>query len=284
MIKKFFLFIAKLLTKMKEDNIFQLSAQFSYYLILAIFPFLILSISILCNYSYFIYEILHSMESIIPSDIYDIVYSIVTKSLNSCAKPYIPSSLLILLWSATAGSATIIAGINRAYGFNVTRGYFFMRLEGIIFSFAIMVTLQIIFALIVLGNEIVTLMQNTSLLSDVLYSIIHIFRYVLPFLLMFLIFSAAYKYLTYEKVKFSFVFPGAAFATIGIITGSTVYSYYIGTRTTYYNTIYGNLSGVIIFLLWIFIMSIIFLTGAEINYFVGKNKQHKTGRGDDSHL
>src|SRR5690606_20228489 len=102
-----------------------------------------------------------------------------------------------------------------------------------------------------------------------------ILRYVLPFLFMFIIFSAAYKFLTYEKVKFSFVFPGAAFATIGIIGGSTAYSYYIGTKTFYYNTIYGNLAGVIIFLLWIFIMSIIFLTGAEINYFVGKNKQKK---------
>lgn len=275
MLKKFFVFIVKLLSKMKEDNIFELSAQFSYYIILGIFPFLILSISILCNYSNFIYEILHTVESIVPEDVYKIVYSIVTKSVNSCAKPYISSSLIILLWSATAGSATIIAGINRAYGFTVNRNYFFMRLEGIIFSFAIMVTLQIIFALIVLGNEIINLMQNTSLLSDVLYSIIHIFRYVLPFLLMFLIFSAAYKYLTYEKVKFSFVFPGAAFATIGIIAGSTAYSYYIGTKTIYYNTIYGNLSGVIIFLLWIFIMSIIFLTGAEINYFAGKSRQKK---------
>lgn len=275
MLKRFFVFIVKLLSKMKEDNIFELSAQFSYYIILGIFPFLILSISILCNYSYFIYEIVHSVESIIPADVYKIVYNIVNKSVNSCAKPYISSSLLILLWSATAGSATIITGINRAYGFTVNRNYFFMRLEGIVFSFAIMITLQIIFALIVLGNEIITLMQNISLLSDVIFSIIHIFRYVLPFLLMFLVFSAAYKYLTYEKVKFSFVFPGAAFATIGIIGGSTVYSYYIGTKTIYYNTIYGNLSGVIIFLLWIFIMSIIFLTGAEINYFVGKSRQKK---------
>lgn len=281
MLKNIFIFITKLLAKMKEDNIFQLSAQFSYYIILGIFPFLILSISILCNYSYFIYELLHSIESIIPADVYRIVYDIVTKSVGSCSKPYISSSLLILLWSATAGSATIIAGINRAYGFTVNRGYFFMRLEGIIFSFAIMVMLQIIFALIVLGNEIVTLLQNASLLSDVIYSVIHIFRYALPFLLLFLIFSAAYKYLTYEKVKFSFVFPGAAFSTIGIITGSAVYSYYIGTKTIYYDTIYGNLSGVIIFLLWIFIMSIIFLTGAEINYFAGKIRQKKD-RGDGS--
>lgn len=275
MLKKSFVFIVKLFSKMKEDNIIELSAQFSYYIILSIFPFLILSISVLCNYSHFLYEMLYSLETIIPEDAYKIIYNIVTKSVNSCSRPHVSSSLLILLWSATAGSATIIAAINRAYGFTVNRNYFIMRLEGIIFSFAIMITLQIIFALIVLGNEIITLMQNVGILSEIIYSIIHVLRYVLPFLLMFLIFSAAYKFLTYEKVKFSFVFPGATFATIGIIAGSTIYSYYIGTKSMYYNTIYGNLAGMIIFLLWIFIMSIIFLTGAEINYFVGKYKHKK---------
>ncbi len=275
MIKRFFSFLAKLFTKMNEDKIFELSAQFSYFIILSIFPFLILSVSILCNYSIFLYDILYSLKDIIPSDAYTIVYNVVTKSANSCSKPYISSSLLVLLWSSTAGSATIITAINRAYGFNVNHNYFIMRLEGIVFSFAIMLTLQIIFALIVLGNKIITIMQNVGILSEILYSIMHILRYLLPFLLMFLIFSAAYKYLTYEKVKFSFVFPGAAFATIGIISGSTAYSYFISTKTLYYNTIYGNLAGVVIFLLWTYIMSIVFLTGAQINYFVGKKSARK---------
>ncbi len=275
MIKKVIVFIIKLMSKIKEDNIIEFSAQFSYYLILGIFPFLILAISILCNYSHYIFYILNSVEAIIPPDVFNIVSDVVYNSVSSCSKPYFSASLLIILWSATAGSATIINGINRAYGFTVRKNYLFMRIEGIIFSLAIMLIMQLIFALIVLGREIVSFLQSIELFTDITYSIIHVFRYVLPFLLLFLVFSAAYKFLTYEKVSFSFVFPGAVVSTLGFIAGSMLFSNYISTKAKYYNTIYGNLSGVIVFLVWIFILSTIFLTGAEINYFIGKHHQKK---------
>ena len=273
MIRKAFVFLIKLISKMKDDNIVALSAQLSYYIILGIFPFLILAISILCNYSSYIYYILNSVESILPPDVFKIVSNVVHNSVNSCDKSYFSASILVILWSATAGSATIINAINRAYGFTVKNNYLFMRIEGIIFSLAIMIIMQLIFALIVLGREIVSFLQNIELFSDITYSFIDIFRYALPVLLLFLVFSAAYKFLTYEKVSYSFVFPGAIASTIGFVFGSMLFSNYISTKAKYYNSIYGNLSGLIVFLIWIFILSIIFLTGAEINYFIGRHRQ-----------
>ena len=275
MFKKSFVFLIKLMSKMKDDNIVALSAQFSYYIILGIFPFLILAISILCNYSYYIFYLLNSVETIIPTDVFNIVSNVVQSSVNSCGKPYFSASIIVILWSATAGSATIINGINRAYGFTVRNNYLFMRIEGIIFALALMIVMQIIFALIVLGGEIVSFLQHIELFSDLAFSVIEIFRYALPILLLFLVFSAAYKFLTYEKVSFAFVIPGAIASTAGFVAGSIVYSNYISTKSRFYNSIYGNLSGLIIFLIWIFILSIIFLTGAEINYFTGKRSQKK---------
>lgn len=275
MFKKTIVFIIKLMLKMKDDNIVALSAQFSYYIILGIFPFIILVISILCNFSYFIFYLLNSIEAILPIQVFNIVSNVVYSTLDSCSKPYFPASILIILWTATAGSTTIINGINRAYGFTIKKNYLFMRIEGIIFSLAIMMIMQLIFILIVLGRVIVSFLQKIELFSDIIYIIIDVFRYVLPFLLLFLVFSAAYKFLTYEKVNFSFVFPGALASTIGFIAGSFIFSYYISFKAIYYNTIYGNLSSLIIFLIWIFILSIIFLTGAEINYFMGRNSQKK---------
>lgn len=275
MLKKAFVFLIKLMSKMKDDNIIALSAQFSYYIILGIFPFLILALSILSNYSNYIYDILSSLKSILPPDVYNIVSSFIHSSTYTNEKSYFSASVLVILWSATAGSSTIIKGINRAYGFTVTKNYFLMRIEGVIFTAAIMLLMQLVFTLIVLGNEIVLFLQKFALISDITWLTINISRYVLPFILLFLIFSSAYKFLTYEKVNLKFVLPGAVFSTIGFIVGSLIFSNYIGTKTMYYSSIYGNLSGLIIFLIWIFILSIIFLTGAEINYFTGRLKFKK---------
>ena len=147
-----------------------------------------------------------------------------------------------------------------------------MRLEGIVFTLAIMIAMQLVFALIVLGKEIILFIQNIVKFPEITYLLIDILRLSLPIVLLFLIFSAAYKFLTYEKVSFSFVFPGAATSTAGFMIGSFIYSNYISTRAKYYNSIYGNLSIMIIFLIWIFILSIIFLTGAEVNYFAGRHR------------
>ena len=62
---KNFNFATKLINKTKEDDILALSAQLSYYLILSIFPFLILAISLMCGYSEYIYSILNSLSDVI---------------------------------------------------------------------------------------------------------------------------------------------------------------------------------------------------------------------------
>ena len=271
--KKIAVFFMKLLNKTIEDDIFSLSAQFSYFIILGIFPFLIFAISILCGYSEYIYYLLNSLSSFMPEDVYRIVNGVINYAVGSCSKSYLSASMFVLLLSATSGSATIINGINKAYGFNAKRHYLFLRLEGIVFALAIMITMQVIFALIVAGRPLLIYLANITIYANLNYFLINLLRYALPFAMMFLLFSAAYKFLPYEKVEFSFVFPGALFATAGIIAGSYLYSHYVSKKFLYYNSIYGNLSGVFVFIIWIYILSIIFLAGAEVNYLASKNRK-----------
>ena len=270
MFKNTMVLIMKLLRKTKEDDIFALSAQYSYFIILGVFPFLILAISLLCNYSSYIYYILNSLSSFLPQDVYNIIFNIINYSVSSCNKPYLSASMLVILWSATSGSATIINGINKAYCFTSKKHFILLRLKGILLSLAITLSMQIIFALIVAGRQLLIFVQSIELFSNYNYLLIDIFRYAMPFVFLFVTFSAAYKFLPYEKVEFSFVFPGALFATLGFIVGSYVYSRYISRRILYYNSIYGNLSGIFVFIIWIYMLSIIFLTGAEVNYLTSK--------------
>lgn len=272
MLKKSAVNFMKLLHKTREDDIFSLSAQFSYYIILGIFPFLIFAITILCSYSSYIYYILDSLSPFMPEDVYGIIYSVVRYAVGSCSDSYVPAGALVLLWSSTSGSAAIISGINKAYGFSAKRHFLLLRFEGIVFSIAIMLSMYVIFALVVAGSPLLIYLEKITVFKDLNYLLINFFRLALPFVLLFLMFSAAYKILPYEKVAFSFVFPGALFASAGIIAGSYLYSRYVSRRLLYYSTIYGNLSGLFVFIIWIYILSVIFLTGAEVNYLVSKNK------------
>ena len=266
MIKRILVFLRKLFNRVMEDNIFGLSAQLSYYLILSIFPFVIFFISILCNYSEYIYIFLESLVTILPIQVYDIIYKLVNYAVNSCSQQYMTISMLVILWSATAASSTIIKVINVAYGFKMEKNYIFLRLRGILFTLALMFSIQIIFVIIIAGRSVLIFVKNLSVFRAFNFIFIDLLRYGLSFLIVFIILIASYKFLPYERIRFSYAVPGAIFSSIGFTLGSYIYSLYVSTKVVYINSIYGNLSGLFVFFIWIYIMSIIFLTGAQVNY------------------
>jgi len=239
---------------------------------LSIFPFLILAISLLCNYSLYIYNFLDSLVNILPMQVYNIIYGVVGYALGSCGKPYLTISMLIILWSATSGSATIINGINTAYGFNIKKNYITLRLRGLLFTLAFMFSMQLIFAVIVAGRSFLILVKKISTIDGFNFAFLDSLRYFVAFFFIFIILSAAYKFLPYEKIKLSRALPGGIFSSISFIAGSNIYSHYVSSKIFYINSIYGNLSGFLIFIIWIYILSVIFFIGAEINYFVTKIK------------
>ena len=278
MIKKILIFTTKLINKTIEDNIFALSAQLSYYLILSIFPFLIMAISLLCGYSEYIYNILNTLSNVIPKEVHSIIYNVLKYSVGSCSKPYLTISMLIILWSATSGSAAIINGINIAYGFNTKKHFLFLRVRGILFTLALMISMQIVFAVIVAGRSLLIFVKEISIFDGYNFMLIDIMRFAFAFFAVFIILLASYKFLPYEKVKFSYAYPGAIFAAAGSIAGSYLYSRYVSNRVVYISSIYGNLSGLFVFIIWIYILSIIFLMGAEVNFFAAKQKNDINGK------
>jgi membrane protein len=278
MIKKGLIFTTKLLNKTMVDNIFALSAQLSYYIILSIIPFLIMAISLLCDYSEYIYNILNSLSNVLPDEVHSIIYNALKYSVSSCSTPYLTTSMLIILWSATSGSAAMINGINIAYGFNTKKNFLFLRLRGILFTLALMISMQIVFAVIVAGSSLLLFVKKVSIFQDYNFLLIDILRFALAFFAIFIILLAAYKFLPYEKVKFSYAYPGAIFAAVSSLAGSYLYSRYVSAKVVYINSIYGNLSGLFVFIIWIYILSIIFLMGAEVNYFAAKQRNGINGK------
>jgi membrane protein len=163
--------------------------------------------------------------------------------------------------------------INIAYGFNTKKNFLFLKLRGILFTLALMVSMQVVFAAIVAGRSLLVFVKKISIFQDYNIILIDILRFAVAFFSIFIILLAAYKFLPYEKVKLSYAYPGAIFAAGGSIIGSYLYSRYASSKVVFINSIYGNLSGIFVFIIWIYILSIIFLMGAEVNYFASKQKK-----------
>ncbi len=88
-------------------------------------------------------------------------------------------------------------------------------------------------------------------------------RFIIPFLMVFFTITVIYIFFPKTKVKASYAFIGALFATVFLEIAKHIFTWYVGTVVEF-GTIYGPLTAFVVFLLWVFYSSSIFLIGAEL--------------------
>ncbi|MBF0506100.1 MAG: YihY/virulence factor BrkB family protein [Nitrospirae bacterium] len=100
--------------------------------------------------------------------------------------------------------------------------------------------------------------------------------YMIPFVLVFLIVAIMYQFLPLRRVKLKNALTGAIFTAVLLEAAKHLFTFYV-VKVTHLGTIYGPLSAFVIFLLWVYYSSCIFLIGAELvhNLHGSEKKQSK---------
>ena len=96
--------------------------------------------------------------------------------------------------------------------------------------------------------------------------------YVVPFFIVLFTLTMLYILLPKSKIRISHAFNGALFTTIFLEIAKHIFTYYVGTIVQF-GTIYGSLTAFVVFLLWVFYSSCIFLVGAEVVHNQGNYKK-----------
>jgi membrane protein len=99
-----------------------------------------------------------------------------------------------------------------------------------------------------------------------------------PVLLLLVSFLLAVLYWGAPNVKLPFrlVSPGGLLAVLGWVIGSAAFAFYVSNFSSY-NKTYGALAGPIVFLLWLWISNICILLGAELNAELERSRKLEAG-------
>jgi membrane protein len=99
-----------------------------------------------------------------------------------------------------------------------------------------------------------------------------------PVLLLLVSFLLAVLYWGAPNVKqpFRLVSPGGLLAVLGWVIGSAAFAFYVSNFSSY-NKTYGALAGPIVFLLWLWISNICILLGAELNAELEHSRKLEAG-------
>ncbi len=247
-----------------HNNVTTLAAGAAFFLFLSLFPIMMLIGSILPYTPLSRQDFLYFLGTILPSAIAPWMQSM-AEELYDKSPAIISISAVAALWSASRGILSIMRGINSVNRVREDRNFIILRIKASFYTIIMLVSIIFFLGIMVFGRVLVQVTEAHLPQISYLFVFLLKFRFLYAVIILAFLFMLLYKWIPNKKIKLIYQLPGAVFCSIGWTVFSDGYSYYIAASHSF--GIYGNLTTVIIGLLWLYVCIYLFLLGAEINFY-----------------
>jgi membrane protein len=260
-------FLFSLFNNISADRLPEQAVVMTYYLLLALFPFLIFVLGIFSYTAVTIDNVSEVLSTILPMETIELILGTVEEVLNNTNSTLYSFAIIGAVWSMKMGATSLITGVNRAYGVKENRPFLIKGLIDIFVIISIPLFAIISFLIVAMGKLLIDQFDIWFDLSTDFISTISTLRFLVPALMLLFYFTLFYRFVPNLRLSFRRIFVGALFTTFGWIGTSMLFSIYI-TNFANYTLIYGSLGSIVALLLWINLTCMIILIGAEINFLV----------------
>ncbi|CCY46429.1 yihY family protein [Firmicutes bacterium CAG:822] len=275
MIKSYLKRIFNLITR-PEMKI--LPGQLAFFLVLAIFPLLTL-LGYVGSQMIFLFEpLIDTVGKIVPENVMQIILPFIQSS-------HITGNVLFFMIVGfilvSNGTYSIIITSNELYNIK-NDDYIKDRVKAFFMIILLMFLFIFIFVVLAYGNIIIEKILDLDALSSIsshIYLVFVLLKWPIAFVLIFWILKIIYTISPDEKISSKYMNKGALFTTVCWIVTTSIYSYYV-SHLANYTLFYGSISGIIVMMIWIYILTYIFVMGIainadEYNRFKKQNKKEK---------
>lgn len=190
----------------------------------------------------------------------------------------VSASAIITLWTAGKGVLALMRGLNAVNNVEEDRNYIVLRLVACLYTVLMLAAVLLALLVMVFGNSIIRLIEGFIPQTSYLFDLLMHFRTPIIWAVFTIVIASMYAYVPGTRLGFKMQLPGAAFAAVAWSVMTWAFSIYIDDFDGF-NT-YGNLTTIIILMLWMYAAMYIILAGAYINryfkpafqFFVGKKR------------
>ena len=250
----------------------QLAANAGYFMVLSVFPALLLVLSGLGYTGLSVESLLDMLSLVFPQAMMDTARRLVYSVYEGASGAVAGVSALTALWSASRGVYGLLTGLNAIYGVAEDRGYFYTRAISVLYTFAFEIVLLLTLVLHVFGNSILSFLQGLDhpairLLVDLLD-----LRFVLLLVVQSLLFTLMFMILPNRRSGFWESLPGGLLSCIGWMVFSNLYSVYV-THFSGYSKLYGSVYAIAISMLWLYCCLEILFFGGALNRLLMKKTE-----------
>jgi membrane protein len=257
-----------------EHDIFIIARAAAYYSILTLFPSLMVAawgLAASHKTVAFIKEIASAANAIMPPG-----SAVAVKSYfedpRSRPLPTLFSASFITLFAASGVFVSWMEGFRNAYRIERVWGVVKERFVALLLVLLAFVPMTLATLSVAFGYEIQDwlVLHVTSLLGPAIYAIYFLWtvlRWVISMMTSIAVLALVYHLGIPRWQPWYRVVPGATLATLLWFAATDIFGWYV-TRFATYNAIYGSLGAAIALLVWMYIISLIVLVGAEFNALI----------------
>lgn len=265
MIKATFRLISLLSKKISDDHVAAFSAQAAFFIIISFFPFIMLLLSIVQYFPVEESSMLKLFTQLFPTAVNSMIVSVISEIYDTSASSTLISiTAITTLWSAGKGFLAVMRGLNSVYEIKETRQYLFLRITSTLYTLIFAIMLITTMVLFVFGNRLYFwIEQKFPVLMDTALVIISL-RTIVGLVTLLIFFLLIYVVIPNRKTKLMNELPGALVCAGGWMGFSYAFSYYIDNFSNY-ASMYGSLTAVVLFMLWMYFCMYLLFIGAEVN-------------------
>ncbi|MBD1372611.1 YihY/virulence factor BrkB family protein [Hazenella sp. IB182357] len=254
----------KLYKEMNEENVRDVAAALAFYFLFSLFPLLIFTVSLLPYLSIEVHEILDLLQRFAPDKIYQTLKDPLMDVFMTSNQGILSLGIIITIWSASNGMNALIRALNIVYGVDEDRSFFKLRLLSILLTFGLVLVIFVTLALPVFGQLLIDLLTTLFFFPTHVLQIFAWIRWLVSPIIMTIVITGIYYFGPNIQLTMRQVLWGSVAASLSWQMITLGFSYYIKHFGNYTAT-YGSLGGIIILLLWFYMMGFILLFWGKVN-------------------
>jgi membrane protein len=262
------------------DHLTDLAAALTYYGVLAIFPMLVVIVSVLGLLGHSVTQsLIHNLSTVAPGT----TKQILTNAINNIQSDRGASGVAFVvglaaaMWSASGYVAAFMRASNVVWDVEEGRPFYKTVPVRLAVTFVTVVLLTLSAAAVVFTGSLAGKLGNLIGVGSTGVQIWDIAKW--PVLALVVVLILAILYYTGPNVRqpgFRWVTPGGLVAVILWIVASAAFAFYVANFSSY-NKTYGAIASVVVFLVWLWITNIVILLGAELNAEIERGRQIEGG-------
>jgi membrane protein len=265
--------------KFQADAMPDYAAALTYYVMMSLFPALLVGISLLGllgDKSLVTNAVGYARDNGAPAEVTDALRASLTSTVDG-AGGAVSFALVLGLVVAIYGASGAFGGVGRAlnsvYGAEEGRSFVKHKLSDIGWTLVVIVLALVSLFAVFLGGGLAKDLFGVIGLGDTAVTIWGIARWFVAIAAVMTIYAIAYTFAPdIQPRRLRWITPGAGAGVLIWILASAGFFFYVSNFGKYGAT-YGAFAGAVILLLWLYLSNIAFLFGAELNAQLEREKR-----------